>query len=111
MVGDEDDDDEDEDTEGGSDTELEEAEEEEEGKEHEEKEAGEGEGRGKEDGEGEGRQPEDYLLYRNGSNPTPSQGLRERQKAAGRLDRLVGWEMRMPGQVQVEKVRWGRQPP
>eukprot|EP00903_Cladosiphon_okamuranus_P020333 g18655.t1 len=113
VVDDEDhDSDEDEDPEGGSDTELEETEKEEEeedegrGYEEEEEEAGEGEEKGKrkEGAEGEGRQPEDYFLYRKGSNPNAPSWLREQQEAAGRLDRLIGWEMLMPGLVQVEKV-------
>ena len=65
-----------------------------------------GGGRGDGGSRGDGtRQPDDYLLCRRGSNPEASSALKHRQRTRGRLDRLVGWRMRMPGHVQVEKVR------
>lgn len=60
--------------------------------------------------EGYGREirPREYYLVRNGMNGEMSRERRDRMERAGRLDRVEGWEMLVPDEVQVETARWGR---
>lgn len=49
----------------------------------------------------------DYYLWRNGFPGKVSCEVWDTMEAAGSLNRLFGWEMRVSGLVQIEKVKWG----
>lgn len=48
---------------------------------------------------------DNYFLYRKGFNGKVTRERWDLAEAAGRLDRLSEWELCMPAQVQVEKVK------